>query len=252
MRQMSWTATIDEEMSTGYCRPMAVETQLQRVARFKRRELLEAAVAELVVSGWRGLQITSVALRAGVSRQTVYNTFGSRDRLAEALIDHLTQGFLDGFEARFRAEPDRLRQWTAGIEYILRRGIDDPALRAMLGAETSDQFLELLTSRSGPLVATAQARIASVSSDADLAPVAVQRTEIVAEIVTRLGLSNIVQPMTNIHEHASAVAKMVTRFIDEDPERPQGDEAPPVDALGPRARLESDRAVLGGPTGGVG
>lgn len=215
-------------MSNGYCRTMAIETQLQRVARFKRRELLDAAVAELVVSGWRGLQITSVAQRAGVSRQTVYNTFGSRDRLAEALIDHLTRGFLDGFEARFRAQPDRLRQWTAGIEYILRRGIDDPALRAMLGAETSDQFLELLTSRSGPLVATAQARIANIASDADSAPCELRKTEIVAEIVTRLGLSNIVQPMTEVQDHAKVVASMVTQFLEEDPCRRMANDASEV------------------------
>lgn len=190
-----------------------MESQAQRVAQFKRRELIEAAVAELVEAGWPGLQMKSVAQRAGVSRTTVYNSFGDRGGLAEALIEHLTESFLDGFEAEFLSHHESVSQWNAGVMYILQRGLDDPALRAMLGADSGDQFLYLLTSRSAPLVAAARARIAAVAIRASARDVEPERAHLAAELITRLALSNIVQPMGAPEDHAAAIAAMIAEYL---------------------------------------
>lgn len=200
---------------------MSVESQAERVARFKRGELVEAAVAELVEAGWSGLQMKTVALRAGVSRQTVYNSFGGRDGLAKALIEHLTESFLDGFEAQFLSEREPLLQWTAGIAYVLQRGLDDPALRAMLGADSGDQFLHLLTSRSAPLLTAARARIAAVAVRASPQHVEPALADLAAELITRMALSNIVQPMTIPGDHAAAMATMVTAYLRQGPDGAQ-------------------------------
>lgn len=194
-----------------------VESQAERIARLKRAELVAAAIDELVDTGWRGLRMQAVAARVGVSRQTVYNTFGSRDGLAVALVEHLTDSFLDGFEAAFDDHADDrhsdLSCWRHAVRYLLDRGSDDQALRAMLGADTGDDFLELLTSRSGPLVQTARRRIADI--------ITCRRTQIdpsvaraAAEIVTRLALSHIVQPVDVIEDSAEMIAVMMARYLD--------------------------------------
>jgi AcrR family transcriptional regulator len=189
-----------------------IESQSVRIARLKRQELLDAAVAELVQTGWRGLRMQAVAGRAGVSRQTVYNAFTGREGLAEAIVEHLTDSFLTGIELSMANGRDPFDQWRAGIDYVLRRGVEDPALRAMLGADSGDDFLELLTSESGPLLATAQARMSVTAlrlhPDADPA-----RAAFAAEIFTRLALSNIVRPMHTTGETARSLAIMVMSLL---------------------------------------
>jgi AcrR family transcriptional regulator len=189
-----------------------IESQTVRIARLKRQELLDAAVAELVESGWRGLRMQAVAARAGVSRQTVYNAFTGREGLAEAIVRHLTDSFLTGVELSMANGREPLDRWRSGIDYALRRGVDDPALRAMLGADSGDDFLGLLTSESGPLLATAQARISAsalqLHPDADPA-----RAAFAAEVLTRLALSNIVRPMHTTDETAHSLAVMLMSLL---------------------------------------
>lgn len=192
---------------------MERETQAQRIARLKRTEVLEGAVAEMVEAGWHGMQMQGVARRVGVSRQTVYNTFGGRDGLATAVVEHLTDSFLSGFEECFESETDPFGRWSAAIGYMLRRGVEDPAVRAMLGADSGDRFLELLTSGSQPLVTSARARITAVavrcqpSLDAGLVVEA-------ADIITRLTLSYIVQPMRSLEEATMILTTMIIQFLD--------------------------------------
>jgi AcrR family transcriptional regulator len=189
------------------------ETQAQRIAQLKRTELLDAAVADMVEVGWHGLQMQGVARRVGVSRQTVYNTFGGRDGLATAVVEHLTDAFLSGFEECFEGETESFDQWSAAIEYMLRRGVEDPAVRAMLGADSGDRFLELLTSGSQPLVTSARARITAVAMRCQPGLDSGRVVE-AAEIITRLTLSYIVQPMQSLEEATMHVATMITAFLD--------------------------------------
>ena len=197
---MSYTAVVTEG------------SQAQRVARLKRTELLEAAVDELVAHGWRGLQMQAVAKRVGVSRQTVYNTFSGRDGLAAAMIEYLTDSFLDGFDDAFATGESPAGRWENGVRYLLRRGDDDPALRAMLGLDSGKQFLGLLTSGSAPIVSRARERIPATvlrsQPELDLA-----RLTHVAELLARLTLSEIVQPIAELEAAVFTVSEMVAGFL---------------------------------------
>jgi AcrR family transcriptional regulator len=195
-----------------YTERVTVETQAQRMARLKRTELLQAAVDELVEHGWRGLQMQAVAKRVGVSRQTVYNTFAGRDGLAQAMIDYLTDSFLDGFDVAFSAADTGAGQWEAGVRYLLLRGSEDPALRAMLGLDAQESFLGLLTSGSDPIVRRARERMPEIAlrhqPDVDR-----QRLTQVSELLARLTLSEIVQPIVELDAAVFAVTEMVTAFL---------------------------------------
>jgi AcrR family transcriptional regulator len=196
-------------------------SQAQRIARLKRTELLEAAVDELVQHGWRGLQMQAVAKRVGVSRQTVYNTFSGRDGLAEAMIEYLTDSFLDGFDDAFATAESPSGRWENGVRYLLRRGDDDPALRAMLGLDSGQQFLGLLTSGSAPIVARARERIpaAVLRFQPELE---LSRLTQTAELLARLTLSEIVQPIAELEEAVFTVSEMVTSFLGVENPRRQG------------------------------
>ena len=191
---------------------MSEESQTQRIARQKRTELLEGAVEELAHNGWRGLRMQAIAERVGVSRQTVYNTFSDRDGLASALVTHLTESFLDGFDSAFATADGSIQRWNAGIQYLLRRGADDPALRAMLGVDAGEHILGLLTSGSAPIVVAARHRVSQtvLTLQPDLDPTLVEQA---TEILARLTLSNIVQQMDDVERATEAITTMVTRFL---------------------------------------
>ncbi len=187
-------------------------TQAQRIARQKREELLDGAIAELVEHGWRGLQMQSVAKRVGVSRQTMYNSFDGREGLAAAMIEHLSNSFLDGFEMSFLSKDEPVEQWRAGIHYLLRRGSEDPALRTMLGAGAGNQFLELLTSGSGSIVTHTRPRMTEI---AELHQPGLDHEHLLSavETIIRMVLSNIVQSMESLTRIAEDLTGMITGFL---------------------------------------
>jgi AcrR family transcriptional regulator len=191
---------------------VTAESQTERIARQKRAELLDGALEEVVLSGWRRLQMQAIAKRVGVSRQTVYNTFRGRTGLAKAMIEHLTDSFLDGFDAAFNAAKDPEDRWEAGVRYLLVRGGEDPALRAMLGPEAEGEFLALLTSGSEPIVERAQERIPTCALRHDPT---LDRTRLdqVADLLTRLTLSEIVQPMHDVDTAALVMTEMVESYL---------------------------------------
>jgi TetR/AcrR family transcriptional repressor of mexJK operon len=68
----------------------------------KRTAIIEAATATLLREGYERATVDGVAAAAGVSKQTVYNHFGDKERLFQATIDAVqaaaaaeVQAFLD-------------------------------------------------------------------------------------------------------------------------------------------------------------
>src|SRR5690349_4928016 len=73
------------------------------------RQRLVAQAAELTrAGGWQAITMAKLADRVGVSRQTVYNEIGSKRQLAEAMIMHELEVFLQAVDAAFEEHPDSL------------------------------------------------------------------------------------------------------------------------------------------------
>ncbi|SCK12554.1 transcriptional regulator, TetR family [Streptomyces sp. WMMB 714] len=100
-----------------------------------RETLLEAAHAAVGTQPWPGVRMVDVAAAAGVSRQTLYNEFGTKEGLGAALVDRLVEGFLDG-AARAAAEAGRGEDPAASCagaaSWMLRAARDEPVVRSAL------------------------------------------------------------------------------------------------------------------------
>ncbi|MFE4875086.1 TetR/AcrR family transcriptional regulator [Streptomyces sp. NPDC056682] len=85
-----------------------------------RESLLDAALSALAGLPWSGVRMVDVASAAGVSRQTLYNEFGSKHGLARALVRREADVYLRGVDRVLaeHADPtDRLvhiAEWTVG------------------------------------------------------------------------------------------------------------------------------------------
>ncbi|MBT2400339.1 TetR/AcrR family transcriptional regulator [Streptomyces sp. ISL-100] len=108
-----------------------------------REALLHAAFTALAGRPWPGVRMVDVAASARVSRQSLYNEFGSKDGLARALVRREADGYLAGVEralaggtahAAGTADPaagiqDRL---VAVAEWTVAAARANPLVRALL------------------------------------------------------------------------------------------------------------------------
>jgi AcrR family transcriptional regulator len=172
-----------------------------------RDAALDVAAEEVLTHGWDGLQMRAVATRIGVSRQTLYNTFGDKHGLAHALIMRLLDRFLDGINAAVAGESTLRDRWEATVRFTLEKAVDEPLLRAVLTGTSSDEFLPLLTSDGGPLVTRARDHVATTMASHHPELDRTSLTE-VAESITRLTISHIVLPLHPPREVASHLADL--------------------------------------------
>ncbi|WP_189962727.1 TetR/AcrR family transcriptional regulator [Streptomyces violascens] len=70
-----------------------------------RESLLDAALSALAGLPWSGVRMVDVASAAGVSRQTLYNEFGSKDGLARALVRREADVYLRGVDRALAESP---------------------------------------------------------------------------------------------------------------------------------------------------
>ncbi|MEU9989787.1 TetR/AcrR family transcriptional regulator [Streptomyces sp. NPDC007971] len=97
-----------------------------------RESLLDAAYTALARRPWSTVRMVDVAAAAGVSRQTLYNEFGSKDGLARALVRRAADGYLAGVERALATHTDPRDRLTATAEWTASAARDNALVRAML------------------------------------------------------------------------------------------------------------------------
>ncbi|MFH9065277.1 TetR/AcrR family transcriptional regulator [Streptomyces coeruleorubidus] len=97
-----------------------------------RESLLDAAYAALARRPWSAVRMVDVAAAAGVSRQTLYNEFGSKDGLARALVRREADGYLAGVDRALTGHSDPRGRLTATAEWITSAARENALVRAML------------------------------------------------------------------------------------------------------------------------
>ncbi|MEU8351319.1 TetR/AcrR family transcriptional regulator [Streptomyces sp. NPDC048845] len=122
-----------------------------------RESLLDAAYAALANRPWPGVRMVDVAAAAQVSRQTLYNEFGSKDGLARALVRREVDRYLAGVRAVLAgpsapaaagAPGDRL---AAVAEWTVRTARHNPLLRAVLTGCWGERLPQPLRVTGGPV-----------------------------------------------------------------------------------------------------
>jgi AcrR family transcriptional regulator len=177
-----------------------------------REELLDAAAAAVLDGGWQQLRMQAIADQVGVSRRTVYNEFGNKKRLAEAIVLRVTERFVGDVVAVLVAAPDLLTGWERAALESLRAAQSDPLLPVVLTGSASKDFLPLLTSEGAPVIDYAATRLtdATLGRWPDLQP---EPVRLAADATVRLILSHIVRPGACIQRVSRDIAELVTVYI---------------------------------------
>ena len=174
--------------------------------------LLDAAHAAALTGSWGKVRMADVAAEAGVSRQTLYYEFGSKDGLAEALAMREAQRFMAGADAaRVGHEGTPAQAIAAAAEFTLTSAAKNPLLKAVLTDDTS-ALLPFITTRAEHILAAAREHTAAYLSShwPDLPR---EEVALVAELVNRLTISHLVLPGGRPDQVARDIAHLVDRLL---------------------------------------
>ncbi|MCW4352306.1 TetR family transcriptional regulator [Hoyosella sp. YIM 151337] len=163
------------------------------------RQLLRTSVLDAVRSlldekEWSDITMAEVARAAGVSRQTLYNEFDSRQGVAQQYILRLVDQFIDEVREAVAAHPGDARSAVvSAFERFIGIATNDPAVRWALLGRAKSELLSLITTDGWPVLEKAVTSLAEVfeNSWVQLSP---GDARIAANHVGRIALSFIAIP----------------------------------------------------------
>jgi AcrR family transcriptional regulator len=180
-----------------------------------RETLFGAARDQLQSRAWSEITMSDIAGAAGVSRQTLYKEFGSRESFGQAFVIHEGERFLDAVDAAVREHLDDPRAAVgAALELFLRSAGEDPLVRILLSDDGTGGMLPFVTTQGMPVVQWATARLnATIEDGWPQAPSA--KVKLLAETLVRLAISYITAPGGPPETTAVQAGELLGPFIDE-------------------------------------
>ena len=179
-----------------------------------RTSVLDAMRELLTVRDWPSITMTDVARRAGVSRQTLYNEFSSRQGLAQAYALRLADQFVDAVDASVYAHVGDTRGALAGgfAAFFVDSG-SDPLVQSLLRGDAKPDLLRLITTDSGPLIGRASGRLAETFRRSWVQAPEADAT-VLARAVVRIAMSYIAMPPESDRDVAADMAHLLGPFLD--------------------------------------
>lgn len=198
---------------------VSVEQASPKPYRAAARELLhdtlfDAARELLRERPWAQITIAEVARAAGVSRQTLYKEFGSRDEFAQAFTIREGARFLDAVEQAIEGHLDDPRAAVeAGLEVFLGAASKDPLVKLLLEDDGTGGMLPLVTTHSGPVLVWASARLGEAMR-AGWPHAREEDVELLADIFVRLAISYVTMPRATPADTAAAAATLLAPYVE--------------------------------------
>lgn len=168
---------------------------------------MSAAFDRVAAVGLARLSLEDVAEAAGVSRQTLYRHFGSRDGLLRALVLREEEWFIERVVAAAAPHPDVEEAVAAGVCAALDAAREHPLLQRLLREEPGE-ILPLVVLGKGPVISAARPVVAEILSDR--LDAVEDEVDALADTCTRLLVSHVLDPTD---ESPKVVGRRIARLI---------------------------------------
>jgi AcrR family transcriptional regulator len=179
-----------------------------------RNTLLDGARDELERRGWAQITMGDIATAAGVSRQTLYKEFGSRDEFAQAFVMREVDRFLLAVEVAVREHlDDPATALSAAFDVFLTAAAEDPLVRTLLRGDEMYSLLALVTSQGEHVVAGATESLAAIMLSG-WPVVKPQDARLLAECLVRLAISYAALPAGPTGMTAASVTTLLGPYIE--------------------------------------
>lgn len=195
---------------------MAVATPYPTAARELLRNMLLDAMRDLMREReWGEISMAEVARAVGVSRQTLYKEFGTRQEFAQAFVLREADRFLGDVEKALTAHlDDPGTALSSALEVFLRAAADDPFVRTITAGAGAEELLPLLTIRGEPLFDHATERLTAALKEG-WSGVKEADLRHLADAMVRLGVSYAASPAGEPRTVAARTSRLFEPFLRE-------------------------------------
>ena len=179
-----------------------------------RDSVLDAMRELLLTQDWSAVTLSDVARVAGISRQTIYNEFGSRQGLAQGYALRLADRLVDAVQAAIDANVGNIYEaFLQGFRSFFAESAADPLVISLLTGVAKPDLLQIITTDSGPILTRASARLTSALSQSWVAA-SDEDAGVLARAIVRLCLSYVSMPPEADHDVAADLARLLAPFAE--------------------------------------
>ena len=178
-----------------------------------RETLLDGARDELERRSWAEITMGNIAAAAGVSRQTLYKEFGSRDEFAQVLVMREADRFLMAVEGAVAAHlDDPAAALAAAFDVFLRAAAENPLVHTIVHGDGAEELLALFTTHGQPLLERATERLTAVLLTS-WPLVAREDVQLLSECLVRLAISYAALPTSPASMTATSIATLLGPYV---------------------------------------
>ena len=179
-----------------------------------RDSILDGMRDLLLTRDWSQITLSDVAKAAGISRQTIYNEFGSRLGLAEGYALRLADRLVDAVAFAIESNVGDIHAaFLEGFRSFFLESASDPLVNSLLTGVAKPDLLQIITTDSAPIIARASERLTQTfmhswvrASDED--------SGVLARAIVRLAMSYVSMPPEADHDVARDLARLMTPFAE--------------------------------------
>jgi AcrR family transcriptional regulator len=183
-----------------------------------RQDAMDAAYRIMLEQGWPAVRMTAIAAAVGISRQTLYKEFGSKQEVGEALLIREAERFITGIASDLDRYDDVPGAIEAAIRYTFQHAAANPLLTAILSGahEGGDSLLPLVTIDAEPLITLAARVLAEhiTHRDRNLDTEDVAAT---ADALARLTVSHLLRPVGDRETTVRRLSRLACRNLGLEP-----------------------------------
>jgi AcrR family transcriptional regulator len=195
----------------AHSRRDSVRITYSEASRGLLRDLILDGMRELLLTrDWSAITLSDVARAAGISRQTIYNEFGSRQGLAQGYALRLADRLVDQIDDAIEGNAgDIYAAFVQGFRDFFAESAADPLVVSLLTGGTKPDLLQLITTDSGPIITRSSDRLTDTFMHSWVRCSA-QDAGILARAIVRLAMSYISMPPEADHDVAADLARLLS------------------------------------------
>ncbi len=179
-----------------------------------RDSILDGMREMLLSRDWSSITLSDVAKAAGISRQTIYNEFGSRQGLAQGYALRLADRLVDQIEVAIVGNiGDVYAAFLQGFRDFFAESAADPLVISLLTGTTKPDLLQLITTDSAPIISRASKRLTETFMHSWVR-CSEEDAGVLARAIVRLAMSYVSMPPEADHDVARDLARLMTPFAE--------------------------------------
>ena len=172
----------------------------------------------LLAKDWSDITLADVARTAGVSRQSIYNEFGSRQGLAEGYALRLADRLVNEVSTAIDGHVGQVHEaFLEGFRAFFTASAADPLVVSLLSGRAKADLLQIVTTGSGPIITHCSDRLTAVLVNSWVRP-GETAAGVLARAIVRLALSYVSMPADPgsgaDHDVAADLARLMTPFAE--------------------------------------